>query len=581
MRLFHITKQYLIEIIQIDKYILQQENVVGTIVRLNGYIYFLPILKADESDYDNNGIVKSSTPFLMRMLDTTTQKCIGKFMFSSMFAVPYKELVPVVKSELNDKLLNLYNKRIEYIKKNKYRIENAAIRIYKQKTRKYSQPYLNTTVDFNIIEKYSIKYELEHYGKHYNLFPDEKYFITNPNETGISDYYLMNKTTKIAKISFNNETNTVTDILDEIHPNFAPLECYKDNKLNLSCISAWFKGRGIPSWRDELYDLLDNLSVDNKDILLNKAFGLSLSDQYWMNPVDKPMDWNDINFFTNAFNSHDFKEACFENKVFKKDVVDLYTPNNTSDGMLKKAWIVDNDTKRYLLKGSLKQMDLEPFCEILASKIAEVIQLHHVDYKIDIIGGKPVSKCECFIDQNSELLSAFSILWKEGIDLKKENAIDIYNKYVKILEKHGIEDVKEKLAKMYILDYLIVNKDRHLGNFGVIRNVNDLEWKCIAPIFDSGQSMYSQSKLYEYNFQNAKGTFFNDKDCDFEIILNTVLKDVEFQINKIKLLEVANEWKKILKIYTKYTNMIDEKIDALYDGLIYRIEKLDKRLNRM
>ena len=73
MRLFQISKQYHHEIKYIDKYIPHQENVVGTIIRLNGYIYFLPILKADDSDYDENGIVKSPTPFLMRMLDSTNE----------------------------------------------------------------------------------------------------------------------------------------------------------------------------------------------------------------------------------------------------------------------------------------------------------------------------------------------------------------------------------------------------------------------------------------------------------------------------------------------------------------------------
>ena len=580
MRLFQISKQYHHKIKQVDKYIPHQENVVGTIIRLNGYIYFLPILKADDSDYDENGIVKSPTPFLMRMLDSTNQKCIGKFMFSSMFAVPYKEIYQVFMNELDESILNLFSKQIEYIKRNKQRIENAANRLYKQKTRNYSQAYLKTTVDFNVIENFSTQYELKNYGKHYNLFPDEKYFITNPNETGVTEYYLMNKYTKVGKIMFDNASNTVVEILEEIHPEYAPLECFKDNKLNADCISAWFKSRGIPSWRDGLYNLLDNLGIENKDILLNKAFGLSLTDQYWMNPVGKPMDWNDINFFTNDFNSHEFVEACFENKVFKKGAVDLFTPNNTSDGMLKKAWIVDENKKRCLLKGSFKQMDLEPFCEVLASMVAESLQVNHVDYTINIISNKPLSNCECFVGQDTELLSAFSILWNQGIDLKKENAVDVYNKYVKTLEEHGITDVKEKLAKMYVLDYLIVNKDRHLGNFGVIRDVATLDWIDIAPVFDSGQAMYSQSKIYEYNFQSATGTFFNDKECDFETILNIVLKDVEIQIDESELQEVATKWKILLKTHAHLTSMLDEKIDTLYDGFLLRVQKLQSKLSK-
>ena len=42
------------------------------------------------------------------------------------------------------------------------------------------------------------------------------------------------------------------------------------------------------------------------------------------------------------------------------------------------------------------------------------------------------------------------------------------------------------------LDYLIMNEDRHLNNFGIIRDVNTLKWLDVAPIFDNGQSLNVQ-----------------------------------------------------------------------------------------
>ncbi|WP_050635937.1 hypothetical protein [Candidatus Stoquefichus sp. SB1] len=79
------------------------------------------------------------------------------------------------------------------------------------------------------------------------------------------------------------------------------------------------------------------MGIQNKDILLNKAFGLSVSDQYWMNPTHIIMDWKDINFFENDFNSSDYEIAIFENKILDHKQIDLYSPNNTFDGMLKKT----------------------------------------------------------------------------------------------------------------------------------------------------------------------------------------------------------------------------------------------------
>ena len=35
----------------------------------------------------------------------------------------------------------------------------------------------------------------------------------------------------------------------------------------------------------------------------------------------------------------------------------------------------------------------------------------------------------------------------------------------------------------------MLNEDRHLSNFGIIRDVKTLEWKQVCPIFDTGRSM--------------------------------------------------------------------------------------------
>lgn len=39
------------------------------------------------------------------------------------------------------------------------------------------------------------------------------------------------------------------------------------------------------------------------------------------------------------------------------------------------------------------------------------------------------------------------------------------------------------------LDYIIANEDRHLNNFGLLRNAETLEWLGFAPVYDSGSSL--------------------------------------------------------------------------------------------
>ena len=89
-----------------------------------------------------------------------------------------------------------------------------------------------------------------------------------------------------------------------------------------------------------------------------------------------------------------------------------------------------------------------------------------------------------------------------------EKILIYYDEYIKILEEHHIENAREKIENMYILDFLIMNEDRHLNNFGVIRDVNTLKWVDIAPIFDSGESL--KMIIYDHDevILNGEGRLF-------------------------------------------------------------------------
>ena len=72
----------------------------------------------------------------------------------------------------------------------------------------------------------------------------------------------------------------------------------------------------------------------------------------------------------------------------------------------------------------------------------------------------------------------------------KPNHVSVYQHYLNCCEALGILGVKDSLDRMLVLDYLIANEDRHLNNFGAVRNVSTLEWLGCAPIYDSGTSLW-------------------------------------------------------------------------------------------
>ena len=143
----------------------------------------------------------------------------------------------------------------------------------------------------------------------------------------------------------------------------------KEGKINKSEFNKWWKNRQIPASRNGLKELLHNnniYDVNNFDLLDSKAYCLSLSDHYWVKLKNVTMNWSDINFFDNEF-SEDIGKILLGN-VSKKVILNLNTPDMTSNGNYEKRWKIIN-SERYLVKAGSKILNQEPFNELIATKL--------------------------------------------------------------------------------------------------------------------------------------------------------------------------------------------------------------------
>ena len=385
---------------------------------------------------------------------------------------------------------------------------------------------------------------------------------------------LMNKNTEVLLADYDSATGGFTSVEEVYNIDYAPyiLRSYylsdsTDEALFRANLSSWFRGRGIPSWRDKLDILLHRLDVVAPNELLDKAFGLSLSDQYWIKPYNSSIKYDDVNFFDNDFDYTEFLEASLSknsNTIISKN--GLKTPNNTTDGMLKKAWIIEDKT-RYLLKGGYKNELLQPFNEVLASEICDRLGFNHVTYTLDMYKDMVVSKCPCFINKDTELVTCYQI--EKGIT--RHNSVEDYEEYIKILENHNIKDARIKMEDMYILDFLIMNEDRHLNNFGIIRDVNTLKWLDVAPIFDNGQSLNIEYYDEEEMHISSEGKLFYEVKPFDELI--KIVKDIK-RIDVSKLEGLPEWFDYLLHQYQNLTGYSDKRINRLCILLNRQINKL-------
>ena len=107
---------------------------------------------------------------------------------------------------------------------------------------------------------------------------------------------LMNQNKKVLLVEMD-ENNTFKKICEYCDINYAPLHlynAYKQNQDVLEYLNTWFKGRAIPTWWQNIEKLLENLNVVSPTKLLNKAYGLSLSDQYWIKGEKQNLKWSEV-----------------------------------------------------------------------------------------------------------------------------------------------------------------------------------------------------------------------------------------------------------------------------------------------
>jgi hypothetical protein len=122
-------------------------------------------------------------------------------------------------------------------------------------------------------------------------------------------------------------------------------------------------------------------------------------------------------------------------------------------------------------------------------------------------GGEAVCYCACdnFIDSNSEFVPMQSMLEAKGIQAAYAQVKEMYGNYGYVLDM------------MLIVDYIVLNIDRHLGNFGFVRSASTGRILRPAPIFDSGSSLLFDCARIEDAFVYAR-PFHLDFDAQISAV---------------------------------------------------------------
>ena len=163
-------------------------------------------------------------------------------------------------------------------------------------------------------------------------------------------YTLMHKNIRVAELDIDEVTGSLRKVRMDSECSVAHLPIgvtVKNGVADRAALNAWWIDRAIPASRSGVRKALETLQLANTQMLLTKCLGLSLSDQYWVKPHGSDILWEQVNFFDNSF-SEDIGDVLL-GKAAKAEGFDFHSPDNTSDGCLKKRWKII-DGKRCLIK---------------------------------------------------------------------------------------------------------------------------------------------------------------------------------------------------------------------------------------
>ena len=191
----------------------------------------------------------------------------------------------------------------------------------------------------------------------------------------------------------------------------------------------------------------------------------------------------------------------------------------TSRGTLSKGWYQVDDQLVMVKGNSITEAGTagyEPYSEVMASLIAQVLKLPHVEYTlmpaqffpdIKTYSCDVVSVCPRFTTDNERLYHfadvADSYCFSHGLTASKEN------RFQYAIKLYG----KKWLYQMLVFDAFIGNADRHENNFDIVIQNRQTDAPLIyaPPIYDNGGSLLAwamdeeliDTKLH-YQFDDAK-----------------------------------------------------------------------------
>ena len=313
---------------------------------------------------------------------------------------------------------------------------------------------------------------------------------TEAHRLSSNEFWLMHRDLKVALLQIDLDSGHITKILEINDESHVPLGA----RLSDKNFKRWWANRAIPTTRNGIQAALALLDITTTQNLLVLGLGLSLTDQYWVKPIDSTFTWEEVNLYCNEF-SDTIGEFQFTGQegYLELQAYTTFYPSSSLQGDLKKKWIIDANRDICLVKGNYGMSCQQSLNEVFATMLHKKQAVFpYTEYKLTQVktseGPSIGCMCKNFTSTGLEFIPAYEV----SSSKTKANDVSEYEHFISICSRSGLleEYVRKFLEYQILSDFIISNTDRHFNNFGVLRDPITLKFVSMAPIFDSGNSLF-------------------------------------------------------------------------------------------
>lgn len=303
-----------------------------------------------------------------------------------------------------------------------------------------------------------------------------------------------------------------------------PVAKWENNRLTVLCnailplylnriydADGWLETRAIDSHRANSRLIKKALRLQERDDLATvmSVNGATITDNYWVKPLDSDLTYEDVKFDKNYFSTLALK-GTYNSFNRAANAKSKKTPELTNIGSYEKCWrLVDGNWWMYKSANHS-----EMFSELFVYELGSALGMNMAVYE----RGDKCVKTKDFTEGRLNFEPAFAFMGDN----------EDYEDTVKKLKEICPEAVKDYIG-MIFLDAITANPDRHTANFGLLREQKSGKLLGLAPLFDHNMALIARG----YPKKPTKGdlliTLFNeliDEFPEYRTVIPTVTEEL-------------------------------------------------------